>query len=490
MNCNINININGTQTSIPLAGLPDNTSPNQIKLNFNKILQDISEMDVIDRSNTNQFYQSVLSVYDLLNKNNKIIDKTESTIDPSKEYKTLEFNSINDLNKFDIDVSFFETLNSTFNSNFNPKVKIIADVFDNDEVSSNYNIDNNLITIHTPKKYNPIFIEKELSKQVVKAILDTKFDPSDPEINKTYRDIKSIFKSRGFVGELEKEYKNTHIRIKEYLAESLSKLIMFDENGTEEKINKLKSLSSYKPTINLSKQISGYNKTLDDFVYIQSISERLSKLYGFDFKLLTSNEISEIYDGDRIFSDKRAFVIDNEIVINSDLASIAEPLHELTHILLPMIRKSNIEGYNTLLSAARSHPDYNNIAMYYNELSGLDLDEEVFCTIFGEYYAKTIRTEQGNDWNKNNKSWFSNIVNKIKSFLSSVFNLSNEFNDFSPNMFMNMSFSEIMDKFGDNIIQGKYENMVSVYNEKFDNKINRMLQIMYSKELIKKECYE
>lgn len=239
-----------------------------------------------------------------------------------------------------------------------------------------------------------------------------------------------------------------------------------------------------------SKQTSGYNKSIDNYIHIQALSNRLKNLYGINFKLLTSNEIAQIYDGTRIFSDKRAFLLDNEIIINSDLASLAEPLHELTHMILPQIKFDNPIVYNSMLNYIRNHPDYQSIAKNYSELSGKDLDEEVFCTIFGEYYSSKMRSDSGNQWNKKNKSWFSRVFGSIKQLFSKLLGINeSQFDIYSPKMFMNMSFNEMMDKFGDNIIGGLYENMITSYNYKFNNKIDRMLQILYSKELINKECY-
>lgn len=248
----------------------------------------------------------------------------------------------------------------------------------------------------------------------------------------------------------------------------------------------IKSQSS----IPYSKETSGYNKSVDEFVHIQSLADNLSKKYGVQFKLLTSKEIANIYDGQKVFSDKRAFVIGDEAIINSDLASLAEPLHELTHFILPQLKKMNLVEYTSLLNAVRSHPDYNIIAKSYPELSGRDLDEEVFCTIFGENYANKIRSNQGTDWNNKNKSWFGRIFDKVKQFFSNLFGVDiKTFDVYSPKMFMNMSLNDMIDQFGDNLIGGRYENMVDSYKNTFNNKIDRMVQTLYSKELIKKECY-
>lgn len=241
-----------------------------------------------------------------------------------------------------------------------------------------------------------------------------------------------------------------------------------------------------------SKQTSGFNKSYDSFIKVKSFSDILSKLYNIDFKMLTSKEIAEIYNTDsRNLSNSRAFVIGNEIIINSDLASIAEPIHELTHMILPILKGENIVEYRQLISSIISHPDFDNIAKSYPNLSGDKLNEEVFCTIFGEYYAKTVRTQEGQNWNKENKSWFQKIIDKIKGLFKNIFGIQDiEFDDLNDNVLMNMSIDNIMDQFGYNLLNGKYSKMVPIYYSSVDNKVEQLFSKMIAEQKILKECYE
>ena len=263
-------------------------------------------------------------------------------------------------------------------------------------------------------------------------------------------------------------------------------------NYTSENAHKKEYTKTKSPRRRYSKNTSGYNKSVDNYIYIQAMAERLAKLYDVDFKLLTTVEITNMYDnGTGRFSNKRAFVIGNEIVINSDKSSIAEPLHELTHIILPLIKKQNASEYNTLLMSIRSHPDYNSIADNYPELSGFDLDEEVFCTIFGEYYAGKMRTKFSSEWNNSNKSFISRIFDAIKKIFANILNIdSRAFRNINDKMLMNMSLEDIFRQFGDNVVSGKYANLIPSYNDNKAKKIDELIQILFSKELITKECYE
>ena len=57
-------------------------------------------------------------------------------------------------------------------------------------------------------------------------------------------------------------------------------------------------------------------------------------------------------------------------------------------------------------------------------------------------------------------------------------------------MLMNMSLEDIFRQFGDNVVSGKYANLIPSYNDNKAKKIDELIQILFSKELITKECYE
>lgn len=240
-----------------------------------------------------------------------------------------------------------------------------------------------------------------------------------------------------------------------------------------------------------SKSTNDYNKLYDSFIKVEAFSKALEDELGVKFTILDSDEISVIFDNENnIFSDKRAFVYNGEIVLNSDLASLADPLHELTHVILGEMKINNLGEYASLINNVLTHPDYDKIAKHYPELSGLDLNEEVFSTIFGEYYGSKIRNNESQEWNNKNQSWFKRIINKIKSFFGKLFNVDIESFDMSDNLFVNMSINEIMDNFGGNIINNTYKDYINTYQEKYNKNIDNIANRFKKDELIKEKCYE
>ena len=248
--------------------------------------------------------------------------------------------------------------------------------------------------------------------------------------------------------------------------------------------------NKYKPR-RFSKPMDDYNKSYDSFVKVKAFSNALENKLGIKFTILDSNEISMIYDDENNrFSDKRAFVYDGEIVLNSDLASLAEPLHELTHVILGEMKINNPGEYKSIINNVASHPDFDKIAKHYPELSGLDLNEEVFSTIFGEYYGSKVRSNESQDWNRKNKSWFNRVMDKIKSFFGKLFNIDVKNFDLNDNIFINMSINEVMDNFGGKIMNNEYDNYINDYKDRFNENISNILNKLNRDKSIKEECYE
>ena len=201
-----------------------------------------------------------------------------------------------------------------------------------------------------------------------------------------------------------------------------------------------------------SKVTKNFKKSFDNRESINLISDKLGDLYNVKTTLLTNDEmisLGEKYKSD--FSNSRAFALSTgEIFINVDKASIAEPLHELAHIIMPGLKAKNPKAYNELISKIKDHPSYWDIAQHYPELSEQDLDEEVFVTIFAEYFREKMISNDKNEWLDQN---FSDLSKNVSTVLSDIFD-----NDTrgDASQLMNMSLEEIMSQFGFDMISGRF----------------------------------
>jgi hypothetical protein len=139
----------------------------------------------------------------------------------------------------------------------------------------------------------------------------------------------------------------------------------------------------------------------------------------------------------------RGFCLDGKIYINADNASTADVLHELTHMLLPGLKAANPEAYDLIMKKIKEHPDYQLIKSKYPELANHDLDEEVFCTIFAEYFREKKISEDKAAWVSGEFIAFSNAVPGV---VENLFEVNVEGS--STSALMNMSLDEIFSVFG------------------------------------------
>lgn len=222
-----------------------------------------------------------------------------------------------------------------------------------------------------------------------------------------------------------------------------------------------------------------FKKSKDNRETINLVVDRLTELYGVEASLVNNSEmkaLSEELNTD--LTNARAFAIPSkgQIFINVDKASIAEPLHELAHILMPGLKAKNPRAYNTMMSKIKDHPSYKTIAENYSGLSEEDLDEEVFVTIFAEYFREKMLSKEQNNWLSEEFVDFTDNTSKVVSEL-----FDNEISVSSYSV-MNMTLEEIMDEFGSRMLSG---DLQKYYKTSTLLSANSMVQKIY-KSLIDK----
>lgn len=123
-----------------------------------------------------------------------------------------------------------------------------------------------------------------------------------------------------------------------------------------------------------------------------TIAEYLEKNFGVKTNLVTTSDIAKEFKGIIPKASRvNAFIYKNEIYINVDKATTADSLHEFAHIVMGTIKRNNPNLYYGLLQRVEELPDY---ALRLNAFEGdkrarMDLNEEIFVDIFGEFFAKT-----------------------------------------------------------------------------------------------------
>lgn len=422
-----------------------------------------------------QYYRSGSEIYPAIKlkniKNNNYIILPEYTYNKNKERLDKSYEKVPFENKYTLMLNFngeFTSLKNVdvFSHKYTPSSSLSKKAY-------------NLIEIGDLITYKGEKYDKPITLVVTNKIKDKngEFKYKAESISKNGKKIMQII-----IGDYNKD-KINYIKFQNNKTNRISEnpdvFNSFKKNPVEN-INRSK----------FSKHTDDYNKSYDSFIKVMAFSKELEDRLGVKFTIMNSDEISSIFDNEyNIYSDKRAFVKDGEIVLNSDLCSFAEPLHELTHVILGEMKINNLNEYKSIINTVVAHPDYNKIAKNYPELSDLDLNEEVFSTIFGEYYAGKIRNNSSKEWNKKNKNWFTKVINKIKSFFSKLFNINIEEIDVPDMILMNMSLNDIMDRFGGNILNNKYTDYIDSYNTRYDKIFKDVINNINKNELIKEKCY-
>lgn len=123
------------------------------------------------------------------------------------------------------------------------------------------------------------------------------------------------------------------------------------------------------------------NTNLTPRSVIINVADKLDKYYGIKFIPTTTAELEQL--GVRELA--KSFILNNNIYVNTDLATLDSPIHEILHLLLGSIKFQNPKLYSDLVNLSTQFGNYNKIAALYPNRTQLDIQEEVFVEEFGKY---------------------------------------------------------------------------------------------------------
>lgn len=165
-----------------------------------------------------------------------------------------------------------------------------------------------------------------------------------------------------------------------------------------------------------------------------------------------------------------AFIYNGEIFLNTEKATIEEPLHEFLHLVLITLKGKDPDKYYMLINSVADHSKFNEVSKLYEGEINSELLEETFIKLLTETFKRNIKSEGIYE-----TPIFNILLNEsIQSFL----HLEELPNDDAIRL-LNNSINEIMTEFGTSILNNS-EDLI-------DNK--NILEILgYSsviKELLK-----
>lgn len=122
--------------------------------------------------------------------------------------------------------------------------------------------------------------------------------------------------------------------------------------------------------------------TVNSRVYISKQLERLRKLYGINIKQINNEDLPKL--GLQELNGVNAFVLNGEIYVNLDVASVDAPIHEMLHVMFGGIKFTNPNLYENLLSLV---PQLGNYKDLYKNRTQNDLKEEILVAEFSKYLS-------------------------------------------------------------------------------------------------------
>lgn len=138
----------------------------------------------------------------------------------------------------------------------------------------------------------------------------------------------------------------------------------------------------------LNNVIQGNSENINSRTVVVKTLNRLKKFYGFNFKEITTDELSSNEWKNKVpeAHSVNAFIYNGEIYINTDVIDVnTAKMHELLHLFLGGMRYSDPKTYFSIVSSMEQLPQLPTISKSYSNRSHSDILEEVFVTEYSKY---------------------------------------------------------------------------------------------------------
>ena len=169
-------------------------------------------------------------------------------------------------------------------------------------------------------------------------------------------------------------------------------------------------------TQNQDEKINNNYENVNSFTFFNEIIDKLQTLYGINIIPITNAELSQ----DRWASitgtkGVKSFIYNGNIYINTDIATVDSPVHELLHLLFGSMKYQNRALYDQLVGQAEQFDSYNTISQNYPNRTKGDINEEVFVTELAKYL-----TGQNNAISNLDQSIQNEIIYNVNRTLDTV----------------------------------------------------------------------
>lgn len=151
-----------------------------------------------------------------------------------------------------------------------------------------------------------------------------------------------------------------------------------------------------------------------------NIVKQLSETYGIPVINITSEELDTKEWRQRGVTENAAgFIYDNTMYINTSVADVTAPLHELMHLIFGQLTVQDPDLLTQLLTQVDELPDYDNLAKDYQHLTHLDANEEILIDQYTHYVMHPNDT--ANIFNQMDSKMKDQILYNITRAMDSIF---------------------------------------------------------------------
>lgn len=248
--------------------------------------------------------------------------------------------------------------------------------------------------------------------------------------------------------------------------------------GDESKLYITPRPSTNPTTINQS----DVDENVNSLVYLNQTLDKLSNLYGININYISNKELtSQEWEEVPGIHGVKAFIYEGQIYVNTDIATVDSPLHEMLHIIFGSMKFQNRFLYEQLVSSASNFKSFNYTQELYPNRTREDLCEEVFITQLSKYL-----TGQKSDLDSLDEKYKYEIFYNMNRTLDSIFMGDASVQCILPKQLYHMNMKTIAKLVNSASMNSNYQGYLdnATLHRMLSNKKSELLE----KGLLKEEC--
>ncbi len=221
----------------------------------------------------------------------------------------------------------------------------------------------------------------------------------------------------------------------------------------------------------------------NSYMIFDSTLQKLSKLYGIKFNIITDLELNSDQWRSKITDPVNAFIYNNEIYINIDRYSVDSPIHELMHMFIGAMRFTEPTIYQQLVNSVMNIPEYEMLTSEYPNRTQNDVNEEIFVTEVSKYLVGLPSVLD----NASNRAKHE-IEYNVKRMLDVMLMGQDSVKTISDNRLFGLSLKDIAREVNSSLMTNKFKGTLNIEGSKLHRKLNNIKSDLIKQKLLEERC--